>query len=198
MRLSRFHRTSLKDTGGARLTNISNSSITALGSAAEALSRAIGLQRTKQISDARFNDFNLASLRRRESVTAPGREARAKARCWRLGKIEYLKSTIRISSTTQNSITPSLHHSIPANACVNSTPCFAAKSRGYFYSPIAYIVLVFFLLVAGVDFYFQISFMNQRPVTYSVAGGVFQFCLFLVRVCSDFPADHDALVRGGI
>ena len=32
---------------------------TALGSAAEALSRAIGLQRTKQISDARFNDFNL-------------------------------------------------------------------------------------------------------------------------------------------
>ena len=34
--------------------------------------------------------------------------------------------------------------------------------RSYFYSPIAYIVLVFFLLVSGVDFYFQISFMNQR------------------------------------
>jgi len=32
----------------------------------------------------------------------------------------------------------------------------------YFYSPIAYIVLVFFLFVSGADFYFQISFMNQR------------------------------------
>ena len=36
--------------------------------------------------------------------------------------------------------------------------------RSYFYSPIAYVVLVFFLLISGVDFYFQISFMNQRPV----------------------------------
>ena len=40
--------------------------------------------------------------------------------------------------------------------------------RSYFYSPIAYIVLVFFLVVSGVDFYFQISFMNQRPVSYTV------------------------------
>ena len=29
----------------------------------------------------------------------------------------------------------------------------------YFYSPIAYIVLFFFLFVSGADFYFQISFM---------------------------------------
>ena len=34
--------------------------------------------------------------------------------------------------------------------------------RSYFYSPIAYIVLVFFLLLSGVDFYFQLSFMNGQ------------------------------------
>jgi ABC-2 type transport system permease protein len=28
--------------------------------------------------------------------------------------------------------------------------------RGYFYSPIAYIVLVFFLLVSGVEFFFEV------------------------------------------
>ena len=44
--------------------------------------------------------------------------------------------------------------------------------RSYFYSPIAYIVLVFFLFVAGADFYFQLSFMNQRPVNYSVQEAV--------------------------
>ena len=45
--------------------------------------------------------------------------------------------------------------------------------RSYFYSPIAYIVMVFFLLVTGVDFYFQISFMNQRPMQYLGPGSIF-------------------------
>ena len=49
--------------------------------------------------------------------------------------------------------------------------------RSYFYSPIAYIVLVFFLLVTGVDFYFQISFMNQRAVPYSVQEAFFKTML---------------------
>ncbi len=40
--------------------------------------------------------------------------------------------------------------------------------RGYFHSPIAYIVLIFFLIVSGIDFYFQVSFMNQRHVQYTV------------------------------
>ena len=44
--------------------------------------------------------------------------------------------------------------------------------RSYFYSPIAYIVLVFFLLLSGVDFYFQISFMNQRAVAVLGAGSI--------------------------
>src|ERR1700693_2144225 len=57
--------------------------------------------------------------------------------------------------------------------------------RGYFHSPIAYVVLVFFLLVAGVDFYFQVSFMNQRPASYSVQEAFFNsvfvwFAFFLI------------------
>src|SRR5438876_10495824 len=58
---------------------------------------------------------------------------------------------------------------------------------GYFYSPIAYIVLVFFLLVAGVDFYFQISFMNQRPVQYSVEEAFFNSVFFWFAFVLIFP-----------
>jgi ABC-2 type transport system permease protein len=59
--------------------------------------------------------------------------------------------------------------------------------RGYFYSPIAYIVLVFFLLVSGVDFYFQISFMNQRPVSYSVQEAFFNSVFFWFAFVLIFP-----------
>ena len=45
--------------------------------------------------------------------------------------------------------------------------------RSYFYSPVAYIVLVFFLFVTGADFYFQLSYMNQRPFSYSVQEAFF-------------------------
>ncbi|HWX17247.1 MAG TPA: ABC transporter permease subunit [Chthoniobacterales bacterium] len=58
---------------------------------------------------------------------------------------------------------------------------------GYFYSPIAYIVLVFFLLVAGVDFYFQISFMNQRSVQYSVEEAFFNSVFFWFAFVPIFP-----------
>src|ERR1700719_2766376 len=57
----------------------------------------------------------------------------------------------------------------------------------YFYSPIAYIVLVFFLLVSGVDFYFQISFMNQRPATYSVEEAFFNSVFFWFAFVLIFP-----------
>src|SRR5436190_512045 len=57
----------------------------------------------------------------------------------------------------------------------------------YFYSPIAYIVLVFFLLVSGVDFYFQISFMNQRPVPYSVQEAFFNSVFFWFAFVLIFP-----------
>lgn len=59
--------------------------------------------------------------------------------------------------------------------------------RSYFHSPIAYIVLVFFLLVSGVDFYFQISFMNQRPVPYSVEEAFFNSVFFWFAFVLVFP-----------
>ena len=59
--------------------------------------------------------------------------------------------------------------------------------RGYFYSPIAYIVLVFFLLVSGVDFYFQVSFMNQRPAAYSVQEAFFNSVFFWFAFVLIFP-----------
>jgi ABC-2 type transport system permease protein len=64
---------------------------------------------------------------------------------------------------------------------------FSREVRSYFYSPIAYIVLVFFLLVSGVDFYFQISFMNQRPLTYSVQEAFFNSIFFWFAFVLIFP-----------
>jgi ABC-2 type transport system permease protein len=63
----------------------------------------------------------------------------------------------------------------------------AREIRSYFYSPIAYIVLVFFLLVSGVDFYFQISFMNQRAVPYSVQEAFFNSVFFWFAFVLVFP-----------
>src|SRR3954452_14619048 len=59
--------------------------------------------------------------------------------------------------------------------------------RSYFHSPIAYIVLVFFLLVSGVDFYFQVSFMNQRPASYSVLEAFFNSIFFWFAFVLIFP-----------
>ena len=59
--------------------------------------------------------------------------------------------------------------------------------RSYFYSPIAYIVLVFFLLLGGVDFYLQISFMNQRPMQVSVEEMFFNSGLFWFAFVLIFP-----------
>jgi ABC-2 type transport system permease protein len=59
--------------------------------------------------------------------------------------------------------------------------------RSYFYSPIAYIVLVFFLLVSGADFYFQVSFMNQRAVPYSVQEAFFNSVFFWFAFVLIFP-----------
>ena len=59
--------------------------------------------------------------------------------------------------------------------------------RSYFYSPVAYIVLVFFLLVAGVDFYFQVSFMNQRQLQYSVQEAFFNSVFFWFAFVLIFP-----------
>src|SRR6185369_17881419 len=63
----------------------------------------------------------------------------------------------------------------------------AREIRSYFHSPIAYIVLVFFLLVTGVDFYFQVSFMNQRPAAYSVQEAFFNSVFFWFAFVLIFP-----------
>src|SRR6059058_918943 len=59
--------------------------------------------------------------------------------------------------------------------------------RSYFHSPIAYIVLIFFLLITGVDFYFQISFMNQRQVQYTVQEAFFNSVFFWFAFVLIFP-----------
>ncbi len=59
--------------------------------------------------------------------------------------------------------------------------------RSYFYSPIAYIVLVFFLLVCGVNFYFQITYMNQRPMAYTVEEAFFNNVFFWFAFVLIFP-----------
>ncbi|MDQ3117977.1 MAG: ABC transporter permease [Verrucomicrobiota bacterium] len=63
----------------------------------------------------------------------------------------------------------------------------AREIRSYFYSPIAYIVLVFFLLLCGVDFYFQLSFMNGRPVPYAVQEAFFNSVFFWFAFVLIFP-----------
>src|ERR1700681_1858653 len=64
---------------------------------------------------------------------------------------------------------------------------FWREVSGYFYSPIAYVVLVFFLLVSGVDFYFQISFMNQRQLQYTVQEAFFNSVFFWFAFVLIFP-----------
>ncbi len=59
--------------------------------------------------------------------------------------------------------------------------------RSYFYSPIAYVVLVFFLLVSGFDFYIQLSFMNGRPVGYTVQEAFFNSVFFWFAFVLIFP-----------
>ncbi len=84
-----------------------------------------------------------------------------------------------------HSITPSLHHSSPSMR--KFFTLLSREIRSYFYSPIAYIVLVFFLLVTGVDFYFQVSFMNQRAVAYSVQEAFFNSVFFWFAFVLIFP-----------
>jgi len=59
--------------------------------------------------------------------------------------------------------------------------------RGYFHSPVAYVVLIFFLIVSGIDFYFQVSFMNQRQVQYTVQEAFFNSVFFWFAFVLIFP-----------
>src|SRR5438477_1634037 len=63
----------------------------------------------------------------------------------------------------------------------------AREVRSYFHSPIAYIVLIFFLIVSGIDFYFQVSFMNQRQVQYTIQEAFFNSVFFWFAFVLIFP-----------
>ena len=60
--------------------------------------------------------------------------------------------------------------------------------RSYFYSPIAYIVLVFFMFLTAVNFYFfQLSYMNGRALDVSVQEMFFNNVLFWFAFVLIFP-----------
>src|SRR4030095_8847243 len=59
--------------------------------------------------------------------------------------------------------------------------------RSYFYSPIAYIVMIFFLIISGIDFYFQVSFMNQRQAQYTIQEAVFKSVFVWCALFLFFP-----------
>jgi len=67
----------------------------------------------------------------------------------------------------------------------------AREVRSYFYSPIAYVVLLFFLLLSGMSFVGPglgaISFMNGRPVSYTVQEAFFNSIFFWFAFVLIFP-----------
>src|SRR4029453_13365619 len=97
----------------------------------------------------------------------------------------------RASPRTPRS-TPLLHHSntplLQRFAVMRKFYTLLSREvRGYFHSPIAYIVLIFFLIVSGIDFYFQVSFMNQRQVQYTVQEAFFNSVFFWFAFVLIFP-----------
>lgn len=57
----------------------------------------------------------------------------------------------------------------------------------YFYSPIGYVVMCFFLLAAGFDFYSGISAVNQGPQEVTVLEIAFNMILFWIPMLLIFP-----------
>jgi four helix bundle protein len=85
---------------------------TGLGSMAEALTRAIGLQRTRQIADNRFADFNQLhyEVENRLSRLIEKLEQKREDGDW-IARINEDPEEYRTEPTTQRSTTPILHHS---------------------------------------------------------------------------------------
>src|SRR6266853_413979 len=59
--------------------------------------------------------------------------------------------------------------------------------KSFFYSPIAYVVLFYFLFLAGYNFYFQVSIMNGYPTEISVVEAFFMPALFWFPFVLSFP-----------
>ena len=61
------------------------------------------------------------------------------------------------------------------------------EMRSYFYSPIAYIVMSFFLIISGINFNLIVSYMNQRIMDISVQQFFFTSLLFWFPFLLIFP-----------
>lgn len=59
--------------------------------------------------------------------------------------------------------------------------------KSFFYSPIAYVVLFYFLFLAGFNFYSQVSIMNGYPTEITVVEAFFMPALFWFPFVLSFP-----------
>jgi ABC-2 type transport system permease protein len=59
--------------------------------------------------------------------------------------------------------------------------------KSYFYSPIAYVVMFFFLIATGFNFYSGVSFLNQSPTEVTVVEAAFNTVLFWFPFILIFP-----------
>jgi len=59
--------------------------------------------------------------------------------------------------------------------------------KSFFYSPIAYVVLFFFLIATGFNFYSGVSFLNQSPSEVTVVEAAFNTVLFWFPFVLIFP-----------
>lgn len=59
--------------------------------------------------------------------------------------------------------------------------------KSFFYSPIAYVVIFFFLIASGFNFYSGVSFLNQSPSEVTVVEAAFNTVLFWFPFVLIFP-----------
>ncbi|MEY5027499.1 MAG: hypothetical protein RLZZ244_3027 [Verrucomicrobiota bacterium] len=59
--------------------------------------------------------------------------------------------------------------------------------KSFFYSPIAYVVIFFFLIASGFNFYSGVSFLNQGPTEVTVVEAAFNTVLFWFPFVLIFP-----------
>lgn len=64
---------------------------------------------------------------------------------------------------------------------------FLRELKSFFYSPIAYVVLFYFLFLSGFNFYSQISIMNGYPAEVTVVEAFFMPALFWFPFVLSFP-----------
>jgi len=64
---------------------------------------------------------------------------------------------------------------------------FSRELKSFFYSPIAYVVLFYFLLLAGVNFWYQIQLVNGYPAEVTIVEIVFAQALFWFPFILSFP-----------